>query len=56
MSVENDDLPRKPEKKEKKLVQVWVDAEVVDNLREANVDLPALLRKALNDAREKIGD
>lgn len=55
MSFENgEDLPRKQEKTPKKLVQVWVDADVVDELREANVDIPALMRKALIDAREKL--
>lgn len=48
------DLPRKPAKKEKLLAQVWHDAEIIRELRDAGIDIPGLLREALNAAYKKL--
>jgi hypothetical protein len=52
--------PRRPGKKEKLLVQAWHDASVVEALRAhtypdgSTVDIPALIRRALDEALEKL--
>lgn len=49
-------VPLKPERREKKLVQAWVPAEDAEALKEANANIPEIIRRAVRDAAERLRD
>lgn len=47
-------VPLKPERREKKLVQALCDADLVDALKEANANIPEIIRRAIREAAEAL--